>query len=246
MSILQFVNLAVCLFGSLLISIITYRVFHAWLKYKEEALIHLTLIFGYSSSLIILLGLLIFLNQNILLGKEEIAFIGVFYSIFYLEFAFFYLSLFANRSNVLEKYIPVIMSLSIAIDATIVILNNTDLINLAILLTSIVIFLGLYLVFQTYRRFKSTENYFHGEKDSCEKDFVIKIKTILLYVFILFFVDGLGFISLFSLNIIVDDLILIIPMTVVAFSTIITYILSNKMKDITKSCDITHIFNTLS
>lgn len=246
MNILQFANLAISLFGSLVVSIIFYRVFRAWLKYGEEALIHLTLIFGYLSVLIILYGIVIFLNQNINLGKREIAFIGVFYSIFYLEFAFFYLSLFANRSNVLEKYIPIIMSLSIAIDATIVILNNEDLINLAILLTSVVIFSGLYLVFQTYRRFKRTENYFYKEKDFCEKDFVIKIKTILFYVFILFFVDGIGFLSFFSMNIIFDDIILMISMTVVAFSTVITYILSNKVNNITKGCDITHFFNTLS
>lgn len=246
MSLLLFFNLVISILGFVLISIIAIRVFRAWLKYREEALIHLTLIFCYIALLVVLYEVALFLNQGITLGKGELALISVFYCIFYLEFAFFYLSLFPNRSNIFEKYIPVIMSISITLNAIIVLLNETKVIDLAILLTSIVVFLGLYLVFQSYRRFKNTEKYFGENEDHCDRNFTINVKNILIFIFVLFFFDGLGFIGLFAMNIVVDDIVLTISIIVIFFSTILTFILSYILHNKAKGCDITLIFNTLS
>ncbi|MFX1511420.1 MAG: hypothetical protein ACFFCQ_02430 [Promethearchaeota archaeon] len=242
MSLLSSMSFIISLFGSVFIFLIAYKLFNYWLKVREESLIHLALLSAYLGLLLLTINVVLILNIPFTPKTSQLSLLGIFYSIFYLELSFFYLTLFSNRRNLLEKYFLVIISTAIITSAILAVLDIEELIHVNFILQTLNIILGLYFVFQLYLRLKSSKQFFTGEALSFIE--LAEIYSLFAWIFLIF--DGIGFLGMWIISIELSELFyFFIAVFIIVLSLGMAY-MADQLRIKSKNCEITEIINILS
>ncbi|MFX0016734.1 MAG: hypothetical protein ACFFB2_18890 [Promethearchaeota archaeon] len=243
MSLLSIISFSFLMIGSIFVFLIAYDLLKTWLKVREEALMHLTLFTTYSGLLLLIYDIIFVLEVPFIFTHNQLAFLGSFYNLFYLELAFFYLTLFSNRRNLLEKYFIVIISTALISNIILAVLDFQELILIVFTFQAITISIGQYFVIQLYLRIKSSKQFCKSPETF---EFIELVeKRSLLAVFILL-IDGLQFLSMWLIDFYVSELYYFIASFIGLLFFIIIYYIVIQLKTKAKDCEITEIINLLS
>ncbi|MFX1252533.1 MAG: hypothetical protein ACFFCZ_13085 [Promethearchaeota archaeon] len=244
--VLLIISIILFLVAASIVFWIGWHLLRVWRILREEALLHLTLMIFYSVGLMVGLAILTFLFPTFpqpVVYKDFVLTFGVFYDLFYLEFAFFYLALFSNSRRFIEKYIPVIMIGAVTLNLVIPFIYSENLFLITLFLHSLAILVGLSLIVGLYLRIKANEKYFSRED---EQEFIQLIKKVILGIFIVSVPDGVGFLGATFFPIVITEYGVLFVAIVVLGIAIIAYYLSNLVARKGKNCDFSHFFNTIS
>jgi len=243
MSLLSIISFSFLMIGSIFVFSIAFDLLKTWLKVREEALMHLTLFITYSGLILFIYNIIFVLEVPFTLTHNQLAFLGSFYNLFYLELAFFYLTLFSNHRNLLEKYFIVIISTALISNIILAILSLQELIQIVFAFQAITIILGLYFIIQLSLRIKSSKQFCKSPKILEFIEFVEKRS--LLAVLILL-IDGLQFLSMWLIDFYISEPYYLIASLIGLLFFIIIYYIANQLKTKAKDCEITEIINLLS
>ncbi len=229
--------------GSIFVFLIAFDLFKTWLKVREEALMHLTLFTIYSGLILLIYNIIFLLEVPFVVTHNQLAFLGSFYNLFYLELAFFYLTLFSNHRNLLEKYFIVIISTALITTIILVILGFQELIAIVFTFQAITIALGLYFIIKLYLRIKSSKQYCKSSETFKFIEFVEKRSLLAVLVLL---IDGSQYLSMWLINYYISELYYFIASIVGLVFFIIIYYLVIQLRTKAKGCEITEIINLLS
>ncbi len=247
MNLVYIVSIPLVLFASFILFLLAYQTLATWKKYREEILLHLSLIFIFFASAIIGLMLIYILSgTSIEILEQNLFLIGFIYDLFYLEVSLFYISLFPNSHHFLEKYFPFIIGLMAVSNLFYSLLNPLDYFFVTLGAHFIVFLLGWVLIFQTYRKLKKSINYIQIQQ---EKDLIKFLEKTLLVVFLAFICDGIGFIlwqvQILNLNKIMESDIIFMS-SVFFLVVIIGYFIIRKIEKKARGIDFIALLNTIS
>ncbi|MFW9906453.1 MAG: hypothetical protein ACFFFH_19215 [Candidatus Thorarchaeota archaeon] len=243
MNLLSIISFSLLMIGSIFVFLIAYDLLKTWLKVREEALLHLTLFTTYSGLILFIYNILFLLEVPSVITHNQLAVLGSFYNLFYLELAFFYLTLFSNRRNLLEKYFIVIISIAFITNIILAILGFQELILIVFIFQAITIVLGLYFIIQLYLRIKSSKKYC---KSSETIEFIELVEKRSLLAVLVLLIDGTQYLSMWLIDFYISELYYFIGSIVGLGLFIIIYYLVIQLKTKAKSCEITEIINILS
>ncbi|MFX0066267.1 MAG: hypothetical protein ACFFC7_29235 [Candidatus Hermodarchaeota archaeon] len=244
--VLLIISIIIFLAASIIVFRIGWRLLRVWRILREEALLHLTLMVFYGVGMIVGLAILTFFFPTFpqpVAYRDFVLTFGVFYDLFYLEFALFYLALFSNSRRFIEKYIPVIMVGAITLNLVILFIPSENLFLITLFLHSLAIIVGISLIVGLYLRIKANEQYFSREE---EQEFIQLIKKVVLGIFIVSVPDGVGFLGATFFPFVITEYGILFVAIVVFGIAIIAYYLSNLVARKGKNCDFSHFFNTIS
>ncbi len=243
MSVLIIISFGIYLFACIPIFLIAFKLFKFWLKIREEVIIHLSFLIAYLGLIFFSFCVIGLLEIPLTIETSQLSFMGVLYSGFYLEIAFFYLALFSNRHNILEKYLVVIISTAIFSNIVLNVLGTEELISLSFFLCAVSVFLGFYFVFQLYLRVKSSKKFFTTPESL---KFIEYGEKLSLFAFLFLVSDGLSFLSLWLLTFTLSELFYFVGSIIVLFTFWGIYYLADLLRVKGQNCDITEIINILS
>jgi hypothetical protein len=240
------VSSAIALIGFVIVIRLGWRVLRFWRQVREEALLHVSLMFFYTGALIIMLIILaasvFWISPRHILYSDFVFTFGAFYDFFYLEFSLFYLALFSNSRRFIEKYIPLLIGGALTLNLVLPFVPSDNLNVLTLVLHGIAILAGLSLFLQLYIRIKSNEVYFSPE----EREFIRLIKQIVFGLFAVSLPDGLGFLMLSFVSIEVTEGFYLLFAIIITVSSTVVFYLFNLLAKKGKKVDFAHFFNTLS
>ncbi|MFX0086584.1 MAG: hypothetical protein ACFFAU_13015 [Candidatus Hodarchaeota archaeon] len=243
MSLLSIISFCILMIGSIFVFLIAFDLLKTWLKIREEALMHLTLFTTYSGLILLIYNILFLSEVPFVVTHNQLAVLGSFYNLFYLELAFFYLTLFSNRRNLLEKYFIVIISTALITNIILAILGFQELILIVFTFQAITIALGLYFIIQLYLRIKSSKLFC---KSSETLEFIELVEKRSLLAVLILLIDGLQFMSMWLIDFYVSEAYYFIASLFGLLLFIIIYYLVIQLKTKAKDCEITEIINLLS
>ena len=243
MSLFSIISFCFLLIGAIFVFLITTDLFKVWLKVREEALMHLTLFTAYSGLLLLLYNLIFVLNVPFTFKHDQLAFLGGFYSLFYLECAFFYLTLFSNRRNLLEKYFIVIISTALILNIIFAVLGFQELIQIVFIFQSITIILGLYFIAQLNFRFRSSLQF---SKTPEAIEFIKFVEKRSLLAFLILIIDSIQFLSMWVIDFYVSEMYYFIASFMGLLLFIAVYYMVKQLESKAEACEITEIMNILS
>ena len=222
---------------------VAYQLLIMWIQVREEALFHLMLFWFYFGIILMIINFLLAFKVPLALSLRDRAWLGVFYGGFYLELAFFYLSLFSNRRNLLEKYLIVFMTAVILINVWIGWQNDPALLKWGALINTLTILLGLYLLFQFYQRIRTSKQF---ATTPSLQEFLNSTQRLLLGAYVLLVLDGGGFLLWWFVEITVTEELYFFIASTAFFSLLVFFYYIQQLKRKIEQCDITEILNILS
>lgn len=246
------VMLIVLIFTGIFMTNIGLKVFSSWKKYRDTTLLHLTLIFFYIVLITIVFTSIIILINFVdnLLQPKLLYTLAIFYDLFYLEIALFYLATFPNSSGLHEKYLPIIISMSMIINIILIFSLQEIYFLLSFVFHASVVIIGIYLLVKAILKLNLSKNYF---KKAEEKELIEYLISICKIVVMFLVADAVGFyiwlyLALFTpITVTWIDVIILIPTSVLGF--LIIGFIFNRLKIFAKKAekiDIVHFLNTIS
>ncbi|MFW9997483.1 MAG: hypothetical protein ACFFD4_35915, partial [Candidatus Odinarchaeota archaeon] len=179
------------------------------------------------------------------MNLSDLFFLGIFYDLFYLELSFIYLTLFPNTRRIVDKYLPFVIAGAMIMNA-VAGTARAEIYHLTgTALHIIVISIGLYLIFQAYLNLKINENYFKGK----ERNWIAYIEKAILFAFVTFLVDGIGFLAwhyLATNNMVINEFAILFFTAMTVIFTTAGYLIMNKAGKKASGCDLLLILNTIS
>ncbi|MFX1284798.1 MAG: hypothetical protein ACFFB5_14150 [Promethearchaeota archaeon] len=246
-SILGIIMILVFYFWAIILLISTRKFIQFWFETREESFLHLMLITVYPA---FLLGIMAsyYIILTIITPGEDIkipTLLGSAFTYgFFLEFSFFYLSLFNNSRRYFEKYIPVLFGFTLLLSILEIIINeelySIDLLDNTLFLVSLIMM--VYLCVRIYGNLRQNKQFF----DDQEKEFIDLLEKItLIFLFISIF-DGLVH-AIMSLQInYFDEAYMIIAIISLGLLGLIFLYCKRLVEERTKNIDWIAFFNNIS
>ncbi len=246
-SILGIIMILVFYFWAIILLISTRRLILFWFETREESFLHLMLITVYPA---FLLGIIAsyYIILTIISPGEDIkipTLLGSAFTYgFFLEFSFFYLSLFNNSRQYFEKYLPVLFGFTLLLSILNIIINeelySIDLLDNTLFLIALIMM--AYLCVRIYGNLRHNKQFF----DNQEKEFIGLLEKITLIFLFMLILDGLVH-AIMSIQIMYfNEVYMIIAIISMSLLGLIFLYCKNLVEERAKRIDWIAFFNNIS